>query len=109
MDNKEPLIIELTDARIHADLPRKPKSWYSVFKNILRTSKSERIYTKDVSAGKEDMTIDACFPLSPELAHEVDEAKKAGREIKVVLSGKEIPLSAGPDTVKYIEKQSGRK
>ena len=108
MENKE-LIIELTDARIHADLPRKPKPWYAVFLNILRTSKPDRIYTKDVSADKEKMVIKACFPLPPDLAREVDEARKNNREIKVVLPEEGIPLYASRDTTKYIKKQSGGK
>ncbi len=108
MDIKEPLIIELTDGKLHADLPRNPKPWYSVFLNILRTGKPDKVSTNDVSA-KEDMIIEACFPLSPDLAREVDEARKAGREIQINVPEGGVPLYVNSDTVKYVKKQSGRK
>ena len=99
--------IVLTNIQLHTIQPRKPRSFLRTIFKSLRSGKPGRVYSRDISIGKNGEARLA-IPLPPDEMMKIEEARKAGKIIRFFIPKTGLPVFYGKDLIDRIEADKRR-
>ncbi len=93
--------ILLTDAQFHSVKPTRPTPWLTAILKSLKSKKPGRFYTKNISVNK-DGTFELTFSLPPETQKKIEEAKKSGKKIRIIIPDN-LPIFLSKDAIEKLK------
>ena len=100
--------ILLTDVQFHTVKPTRPTPWLTVILKSLKSKKPGRFYTKNISFNK-DGTFELTFSLPPETQKKIEEAKKSGKKIRLLVSKDGLFMFPGPDAIEKLKAEKKKR